>query len=277
MADTDLYDRHPINAEQILETIAAEGKSADGLSPADLRPHDQDHYGGVQAVKDLAEAAGVGPGDVVADICAGMAGPARLIAECYDAGLVIGLDYNWGRCKGGAQLNRLVGLGGRVRMVRCDAQYLPLAENVLDAAVSQEALLHIPDKSRVLTGVLHGLKPGARFAFTDLVALDGLTDGDRRRLAENGMQMVNLPDPVAYRAMAQSSGFHIAAEHDLSVQWRDILIGRMEMYRQMEQATERVHGAEAHRQYMDAYGHFVGLVRQGALGGLRMVLEKPGN
>lgn len=273
---TDLYDRHPINAEQILDAARPAGRDVSQLSPSDLRPHDQDHYGGEAVVHELAKAAAIKPGDLVADICAGMGGPARLIAESFGAN-VIGLDFNWSRCAGAAHLNRLVGMDDVVRMVRCDAQSIPLAEASLDAAVSQEALLHIPDKMRVLKGVYHALKPSAQFAFTDVVALENLTDGDRDRLASEGMQMVNLQSPAGYRHDAKAVGFEVVRETDLSSDWISILTERLKMYDEMAEATAKVHGDGAHQRYMGPYAFFVSLVQQGRLGGMRLTLRKPGN
>jgi hypothetical protein len=40
------YDTHPINEEQILDKIAAQGASLDALTQGDLKDFDQDHYGG---------------------------------------------------------------------------------------------------------------------------------------------------------------------------------------------------------------------------------------
>lgn len=271
----DLYDRHPINAEQILEAAAAAGHDPGALKPSDLRPHDMDHYGGEAVVHELARAACIRPGHRIADVCAGMAGPARLVAEHYGAE-VVGLDYNWSRCQGAVRLNEHVGMADRVRIVRCDAQKLPLADASVDAAISQEALLHIPGKEAVLDGVFRALRHGGRFAFTDLVALPPLSTSDRVRLAEDGMQMVDIRSTAQYRAIAGAAGFEVEAVTDLSDNWKVILAERLEMYRNLRVATERVHGAAAHRQYIGPYEFFVGLVQQGALGGIRMVLRKSG-
>ncbi|WP_417517074.1 class I SAM-dependent methyltransferase [Minwuia sp.] len=274
--NVDLYDRHPINAAQILDAVAAAGKNPDNLKPADLRPHDQDHYGGEAVVHALAQAAGIGPGDVIADICAGMSGPARLIAETYEGSRVIALDFNFGRCQGAAKLNALVGMAERVKVLRCDVQSIPLATSCIDAAVSQEALLHVPDKTAVLKEAFRILKPGGRFAFTDLVARDGLTDADRDRLANDGMQMVTLNSVQDYLHAAETSGFDIVSIDDLSHDWIGILTERLEMYRQMRATTEKTFGEEAHTQYIGPYDFFVGLVQRGHLGGLRLALRKPG-
>ena len=41
------YDAHPINEEQILHTLAANGIALEGLTETVLHNHDQDHFGGV--------------------------------------------------------------------------------------------------------------------------------------------------------------------------------------------------------------------------------------
>ena len=72
------YSRHPITAEIILSKLRASRGNLDGLRPEDLYPHDQDHYGGVEANDVLAAAAGIGDGARVADFCAGLGGPKRV-------------------------------------------------------------------------------------------------------------------------------------------------------------------------------------------------------
>jgi hypothetical protein len=51
------YDTHPINEEQILDKIAAQGASLDALTQGDLKDFDQDHYGGTEVLDALADAA----------------------------------------------------------------------------------------------------------------------------------------------------------------------------------------------------------------------------
>ena len=66
------YSRHPITAEIILSKLRASRGNLDGLRPEDLYPHDQDHYGGLEANDLLAAATGIGKGARVADFCAGL-------------------------------------------------------------------------------------------------------------------------------------------------------------------------------------------------------------
>ena len=45
----DLYTRHPISAQQIIAKVRASRGHLENLTPEDLYPHDQDHYGGLSA------------------------------------------------------------------------------------------------------------------------------------------------------------------------------------------------------------------------------------
>lgn len=269
----NLYDRHPINAEQILLTLRQAGKDPDNLVPADLRPHDQDHYGGEAAVLALAAAAGLQDGDRVLDICAGVGGPSRLLAEHFPHSSFLALDLNEGRCHGARRLNGLVGLAERIDVVRGDAQQMPFADGSIDIALSQEAFLHIPDKQAVLTEVARMLRPGGRIGFTDLVAGPGLSDADRAAI-ESGMEMRTLQTVQQYQARFRTAGLTLVSQDDLTPDWVDILTERLEWYRAMDADTRQTLGDGVHERYMDAYGTFVGLVQAGRLGGGRFVLRR---
>ena len=56
----DFYDRHPINAHQVLAAVARRrGGDLARLSADDLFEFDQDHYGGLAAVDALARRAAI--------------------------------------------------------------------------------------------------------------------------------------------------------------------------------------------------------------------------
>ena len=107
----------------------------------------------------LAQRAAIVPGMAVLDVCAGLGGPARFLAYRFGA-RVTGVDLTHSRCAAGARLTALVRLGPLVRHVRGDAQMLPFRSRAFDAAVSQEGLLHVPDKAAVLGECARVLKPG---------------------------------------------------------------------------------------------------------------------
>ena len=51
----DFYERHPISCDIILAKLGASRGHLEGLTPDELFPHDQDHYGGLAANDVLAE------------------------------------------------------------------------------------------------------------------------------------------------------------------------------------------------------------------------------
>ena len=81
----DFYERHPISADIIVAKLKTACGHLNNVSPEELFPHDQDHYGALAANDALAAPAGIGPNTRVADFCAGLAGPARYLARRYGA------------------------------------------------------------------------------------------------------------------------------------------------------------------------------------------------
>src|ERR1035438_10314419 len=71
-------------------------------------PHDQDHYGGLEANDALAERAGICKGTRVVDFCAGLGGPSRYLAHRYGAD-VTGIELTPARVDGAKELTLLVG------------------------------------------------------------------------------------------------------------------------------------------------------------------------
>jgi len=267
-AVVDFYDRHPINEAQVLESARALRLRAGGpLQPEDLWAWDQDHYGGLGAVETLARRAAITPGMTVLDICAGLGGPARFLAHRFGV-RVTGVDLTHSRCAAGARLTALVRLSPLVRLLRADAQILPFRARAFDAVVSQEGLLHVPDKAAVLRECARVLKPGARLAFSDWVARPRLEANERRRLDE-WMAAVTLQSIEGYRELLARAGFALVEAEDLSAEWIGILRERLRMYRGLREQTVARFGQAHYDGYNQLYAFFVGLVEAGKLGGAR--------
>jgi len=264
----DFYDRHPINETQVLESARARSDRRVGpLRAEDLWAWDQDHYGGLQAVEALARRAAIAPGMAVLDVCAGLGGPARFLAHRFGV-RVTGVDLTHSRCAAGTRLTALVRLSPLVRLLRADAQVLPFRAHVFDAAVSQEGLLHVPDKAAVLEECARVLKPGARLAFSDWIAHPRLEENERRRL-HDWMAAVTLQSIAGYRERLARAGFSGVEAEDLSADWIGILRERLRMYRALREQTVARFGQARYDEYNQLYAFFVGLVEAGKLGGAR--------
>lgn len=269
MGILEFYDEHPISEAQVLAAVARRrGGLAGPLTAADLFDFDQDHYGGLAAVDALAHRAGIGPAARVLDVCAGLGGPARFLATRRGC-RVVGVELNAGRAAGGERLTRRVGLARRVRLLRGDAQRLPFAAASFDACISQEALLHVPDKAAVLAECHRVLAPGGRLAFTDWIAHPRLADGERARLAE-WMAATSLQSLGSYRGLLGQVGFSAIDAEDLTARWRPLLRQRLQMYRSLRVDTVARLGEARYQQYDQLYTFFVGLIEDGKLGGGRL-------
>jgi sarcosine/dimethylglycine N-methyltransferase len=261
------YDEHPISESGVLAALARARHAAAPARPEDLFAHDQDHYGGLAAVEALARRSSIGPGSRVLDVCAGLAGPARFLAHRFGC-RVTAVDLNHGRSAGGRRLTRLVGLSRLVWTVRGDAQVLPFRDGAFTAVISQEGLLHVPDKAAMLRESHRVLTAGCRIAFSDWTATARLEGEERRRLAR-WMAAVDIQTLEGYRQLLARAGFAGIEAEDLSPDWVKILQERRRMYVKMRADTVARLGEARYEEYNQLYAFFVGLVEAGKLGGGR--------
>ncbi|HEX4986345.1 MAG TPA: methyltransferase domain-containing protein [Burkholderiales bacterium] len=266
------YSRHPISREQVL-AAAGRGAATGALAPEDLFPFDQDHYGGLDAVDAIARRAGIGTGSRVADFCAGLGGPARYLAHRYGA-IVACVELNPDRAAGAADLTRRVGLAHLVRVVRGDVMHAPLASGALDAVISQEALLHVPDKRAALAEAFRVLRPGGRLVFTDWAAHHALDAQDAESMWR-GIAAQSIQDFAGYGKLLVETGFRDVRVDDLTAEWSRILEERFAMYRRLREQTVRLGTPSGDDEFYRAYARLVALVQAGTLGGGRFAAVKP--
>ena len=263
------YETHPINEDEILQKLSGRGLDLGRLTEQELKDFDQDHYGGVEAVDALAEAAGISRGQHVLDVGSGMGGPARWLAHKFGCH-VTGLDLTDSRVLGARRLTERVGLSGLVEFVQGDATRMPFPMSNFDALVSQEVWCHIPEKDALFAECARVLKPTGKIAFTDIMIVGELSSADEQHLAR-GMKIPRPATLSEYRTLADTNGLAISATTDLSEAWNAILVGRLAMYRSLRDTTVAKFGEERFHEYDRAYEHFVGLFTRGILGGYRVL------
>ena len=267
------YQRHPISADHIVAKLREERGNLDHVRPEELYPHDQDHYGGLEANDALAALTGMDTGDRVADFCAGLGGPARYWASTRGVE-VTGVDLSPNRVEGAARLNRLVGLDSRVTVIAGNVQDAPLPSDHFDAVVSQEAFLHLPDKARAVAEAFRVLKPGGRFAFTDWIVHTALPTEDAALLLE-GMSAQTLQSIDSYRQTLADAGFVDISSEDLTTAWADILEKRFAMYRALREDAARTGSPSGDESFYRSYVTLVEDVKAGVMGGARLAGRKP--
>jgi len=163
------YSASDIEA-RILAGLRAAGLDPERrLSPEELGALDHFHTGGLRASRELLEVAGVGAGDRVLDVGAGLAGSARLLAAavgCRVDCLEMSPDY----CAGAVLLNRLTGLEDRITVHEGSALDLPFPDDSFDVVWMQNVGMNIGDKRRLYEEISRVLRPGGRFAFQEMAA-----------------------------------------------------------------------------------------------------------
>jgi sarcosine/dimethylglycine N-methyltransferase len=266
------YDRHPISYEIILAKLRASRGHLDGLRPEELSAHDQDHYGGVAATDELAQAAQIGNGSRVADFCAGLGGTVRYLAHRYGAN-VTGIELTPARVAGARELTRRVGLQKVACVIEGNVLETPLDDANMDAVVSQEAFCHVPDLKRALAEAFRILRKDGRLAFTDWVADQPLTRDDAQLMWE-GMAIQPLRSMPEYRRLVESVGFSIISSKDLTEEWRPILKERLAMYQRLREEGRQAGTPMGHDAFHQSYIRFVELIQERKMGGTRIVAVK---
>jgi ubiquinone/menaquinone biosynthesis C-methylase UbiE len=111
--------------------------------------------------RQAVDAAGIGPGQIVADVGTGTGFMAR---AAIDAGArVVGIDNSDGML---AQVReRFAGRAFEARQGNTDA--LPLADGEMDAVLGNMVLHHAPDPAGAIREMARTLKPGGRLIITD--------------------------------------------------------------------------------------------------------------
>ena len=262
-----MYRGHPISAAHILKKIGP-GPHA----PEDLWPHDQDHYGGLDANAEIADRAGMAPGMKVADFCAGLGGPARWYAHVHGVD-VTGVDLTPDRVAGAAALTSAVGLQDRVRVIEGSVTAAPLGDGVMDVVVSQEAFLHIPDYPAAVAEAFRVLKPGGRAVISTLTAPRPLTAEDAE-LMRRGVGFMALPTTEKWVATFRAAGFARVETEDLTERWAEVLRERLRMYMALREETEAAGDPTGDDWFHRAYPRFVELISAGKLGGILIVATK---
>lgn len=270
----EFYDTHPINEQQILDKLRSDGVDLSTITEDTLQNYDQDHFGGVPANDALAALGNIDDGCHVLDVCCGMGGPSRYLAHNYGC-RVTGIDLTESRIDGAMRLTAMAGLDDRVTFQQANALELPFVDKTFDVVISQEAFCHIPDKDRLVAQCARVLKPGGRVVFTDILATGSTTDATRQRLQQE-MTFIDLGSHDTYRRQFQREACAVVEAHNVSDQWRGILIDRLAMYRSLKDQTIDRFGTAHFARWDNAYSFFVGLYATGELGGGRFLARREG-
>ena len=222
------YDRTSL-AEALVARLRDRGIERDAVTLEHLAALDQMHVRGHEATVELLDALEIRKGMKVLDVGAGIGGPARVLASRCDA-RVTALDLTPALCDANRELNRLVGLSRRIKVVEGDATDLPFEDATFDRVVTIHASMNIDRKRTMYREVQRVLKPGGRFGFYDIVA--GVAGSPDYPMPWAGDDSVSfLVPPSTMRALAEEVGLRTLDFRDLTN------ASRAHMVRQQEAAA----------------------------------------
>ena len=201
-------------ADSILGAYERAGVDVDALTREDIATFDEFHIRGIEATRELADLADVGPDDRVLDVGCGVGGPARTLAG--ESGCsVVGIDLVDEYLQTAALFTERVGLDDRVSFERGNALDLPFEDAVFDVVWLQHTLMNVEDKARAFAEANRVLAPGGTLAFYEICAGPG---GDPYFpvpwAPDASLNFLATPEEV--RGAVAEAGFSENAWHDVS-------------------------------------------------------------
>lgn len=142
------------------------------ISSERLAGIDQFHSGGLKTTADFIELLDLQPGMSVLDAGSGLGGPSRYVVEKHGCA-VTGIDLTESFVAVARLLAERMGVAHSVRYEVGNLLALPLENERFDVAYTQHVLMNIRDRSQVYGEIHRVLKPGGKFAFFDVLAVDG--------------------------------------------------------------------------------------------------------
>ena len=252
----------------------ARGLAAQGIAPGEPIPPealfglDQWHYHGIDAIRAAARFLGLGPGSRVLDVGSGVGGPARYLAHATGC-QVMAVELQRDLHDVAVDLTRRCGLAERVEHVCGDALAVALPARAFDAAIGFLAILHVPDRPRLLRRLHGALKTGGGLYIEDLAERAPFSAADRQDLLSH-VHGVSVTSSEAYVADLRAAGFTDIVATDLTPDWMPFAAERLAAWRADRAAIAARQGDGAWATQEQFYAAIDRLYRGGSLAGIRL-------
>ncbi len=183
----------------------------------------------------LAEALGLRPGMIVADIGCGVGGPLMEIAR-FSGAKIVGVNSNGYQLERARRLVEEAGLTHLAEFLHCDFLNVDAPDNSFDAIYDIEATCHAPDKLSIYAEVFRLLKPGACFGGYEYCMTDRFDSQNPRHLKikadiQHGGELLVIDDYQTVDDALRTVGFEVLETRDLAMQtgpsvpWYQPLVG----------------------------------------------------
>jgi sarcosine/dimethylglycine N-methyltransferase len=200
----------------IEQALVAAGKDLGHLQPEDLALLEDFHTMGRIATAQLADLAGITPGDEVLDAGSGIGGTARYLAgrsRCH----VVAVDLTEEYREAARWLNQLAGLDDLICVRQADVTDLPFEDAAFTLMFSQHVQMNVADKALLYAEARRVLAAGGRLALWDIVAGEDREPDFPVPWADRP-EYSHLTTPDRLRTAIETSGFEIEQWNDLTGQ-----------------------------------------------------------
>ncbi len=158
---------------------------------------------------------GLGDRTSVIDVGGGYGGSMRRVVKTFGCNAAV-LNLSETENERDRAMNAEQGMADKIDVVDGAFENIPHDDASFDFAWSEDAILHSPDRLRVLREVSRVLKPGGQFVFTDPMQTDDCPDGVLDPIYKR-INLESLASPGFYRQAAEEVGFEVSSYEDLHI------------------------------------------------------------
>jgi ubiquinone/menaquinone biosynthesis C-methylase UbiE len=175
---------------------------------------EQIHIGGLQSSMDLAERAGVGPGQQGVDLCCATGAGMRFLARFRNVGRMVGVDATPTMLDLGRRRCAEEGLADRISFVEANVCTTGLPASQFDFVWGEDAWCYVEDKAVLIAEAARLIKPKGRIAFTDwMEGSKALAPGEAGRYL-GFMKFPSVLSLADYRALLEQNGCTVRVAAD---------------------------------------------------------------
>ena len=247
------------------------------LSYKELLQYDQNHYGGIQALRECIAACGLGSSSRVLQLGSSVGGPSRFLAgEVGCEVLAVELQEDLHACA--RELTGRCGLQDRVSHLSGSILQVGghLASASYDCVASWLTILHFDEAERaaLFAEAYRLLKPGGFLYAEDFFELAPFTPSERHSLSHDVFCRY-LPSLPEYSRQICAAGFELVEARDLTPEWTSMTQERASAFQENKEKEVAVHGEQLVNGLQFFYSAVAQLFKGGHCGGVRIVARKP--